>query len=230
MPIDYDTLLVAFDQEPEEAIEWLKSKGVAITWDWKEQITLIREHVFTVAKVLSADVLEAMKGELERALEKGTPYEEWRTRVGELLQERGFARRPDGSAWRLDTVYRTNLQSAYMAARDAAMREAAEDFPWWEFVSVVDRRTRPVHMNLNGVIRRYDDPFWDGHNPPLGFRCRCRKRAYNDAQMKRLGKKVTPDPPKDGADEGFGAPPKPWKPDTGKYSPSIKKALKDALP
>lgn len=230
MPLNYDSLLVAFDREPEEAIEFLKSKGIAITWDWKEQLTLIKDHVFTVAKVLSADALETIKGELERAMERGTPYEEWRTRVEDVLQQKGFARRSDGSAWRLDTVYRTNLQSAYMAARDAAMREVAEEFPWWEYVAVVDRRTRPGHMELNGVIRRYDDPFWSNHNPPLGYRCRCRKRSYNDAQMKRIGKKETPNPPTENADKGFGQPPtKPWKPDTSKYSPEIKAALKEGL-
>ncbi|MGL4388937.1 MAG: hypothetical protein ACRCTJ_06060, partial [Brevinema sp.] len=26
---------------------------------------------------------------------------------------------------------------------------------------------------LNGVIRKYDDPFWKSHYPPNGFRCRC---------------------------------------------------------
>lgn len=239
--LNWATIEPIIDMEPEQAVEFLASKGVIPTWDWKQQADAIRQHAFTIAKVAQAEILEMMKGEIEKSLKDGEPFGRFKNRVDEILQQRGWGTRSDGSSWRLDLIYRTNAQSAFMAGRDAQMREVAEEFPYWEYVAVQDRRTRPAHSVLNGTVAHYKDPFWQSHNPPLGYRCRCRKRAYSADTLKAAGRSL----PKDGElingngepvkptpttkTKGFGEPPtKPWKPTSGQYSPDVQEALEQA--
>jgi hypothetical protein len=71
-----------------------------------------------------------------------------------------------------------------MAGRYKEFADNVDDRPFWQFVAVMDSRTRPAHAALNGKVFRYDDPFWDTHYPPLGFNCRCRVRALSDKNIK----------------------------------------------
>lgn len=239
--MDWAELEPIIDMEPEQAVEYLASKGIAVTWDWKEQAEAIRRHVFTVAKVAQADILQMMKDELEKSLKDEEPYSAFKKRVGQILEQRGWQTRDDGSTWRLDVIYRTNLQAAFMAGRDAQMTEVAEQFPYWEYVAVQDRRTRPAHSVLNGTVAHYKDPFWQSYNPPLGYRCRCRKRAYSADTLKAAGRDLPTEgnlvngagepvkPTADTKTKGFGEPPTPWKPDLSGYAQKIAKQLQNGL-
>ena len=57
--------------------------------------------------------------------------------------------------------------------------------PYWEYVAVLDNRTRPEHAQLHGLIYRYDDPFWASFYPPNGWRCRCRVNALSNYNLKK---------------------------------------------
>ena len=83
------------------------------------------------------------------------------------------------------------MQSAYMAGRHAEMIENVEHRPLWEYVAVMDSRTRPEHGALNGRVLRHDDPFWDSFYPPNGFNCRCRVRARTAEQVKRSNTEIS---------------------------------------
>jgi uncharacterized protein with gpF-like domain len=74
-----------------------------------------------------------------------------------------------------------------MAGRYKQQMENADDRPYWQYIAVMDSRTRPAHSALNGKVFRFDDVFWDTHFPPCGFRCRCRTRAYTAQQVKDKG-------------------------------------------
>ena len=89
-----------------------------------------------------------------------------------------------GSPWRLKTIYRTNIQTAYMAGRYQTQIDNVENRPYFEYVAVMDRRTRPAHAQLNGRIFKYDDEFWNSFYPPNGWGCRCRVRALSEENIK----------------------------------------------
>ena len=98
--------------------------------------------------------------------------------------EAGFGER------RLETIFRTNVQTAYMAGRYAQMMAVAEDRPIWRYVAVMDRRTRPAHRALNGIARRFDDPFWSTFYPPNGFGCRCTVQTLSTDEADNRGVEV----------------------------------------
>lgn len=99
-----------------------------------------------------------------------------------------------GSPQRLRTIYQTNLQSAYMAARALAQEQASRHaFPYRMYVAVMDGRTRPSHARLNGRVFPIDSPVWSVIAPPNGFNCRCAVRALSAADLDRLKLKVETD-------------------------------------
>lgn len=74
-----------------------------------------------------------------------------------------------------ETIYRTQLQTAYSAGRVTANRapEIQEILWGYEYVTVGDDRVRPSHAALDGLRRPKDDPIWDRIFPPNGWQCRC---------------------------------------------------------
>ena len=51
---------------PKRAINYLKSKGYQITWDWEEMWQEAHARAFTVAKVTRLDILEDIRGALQQ--------------------------------------------------------------------------------------------------------------------------------------------------------------------
>jgi len=90
-----------------------------------------------------------------------------------------------GSPWRLQTIYRANKQSAYNVGRWKQQMENSDQRPYWQYIAVLDSRTRPSHAALHRRVFRFDDPIWASHYPPNGFGCRCRVRALSEAALKR---------------------------------------------
>lgn len=53
------------------------------------------------------------------------------------------------------------------------------------YVTMRDERVRASHRAWDGVILPIDDPWWDGHTPPCGWRCRCRVVAMTEKDVAR---------------------------------------------
>lgn len=189
MPDKID-LSVVFGLPPEQAIEYFRSKGYVLTWDWRELWQEDKAKAFTVAKVMRTDILVDIRSALDDALNNGTTLREFEKSLTPILQAKGWWGKTEhvntitgevttaqlGSPRRLKTIYQTNLQTAYMAGRYNSMMGGADTHPYWMYVSVLDGRTRPMHRAMNGRVFHYDDPFWQTHYPPNGFNCRCRVR------------------------------------------------------
>lgn len=185
-------LSYAIGLPPEDAIAYFRAKGYQITWSWAEMWQEAHATAFTVAKATKMDILQDIKNAVDAALVNGTTFTAFQDNLQPLLQAKGWwGKYSDesgktvqlGSTYRLETIFRANIQSAYMAGRYKQQMANAEDRPWWQYVAVMDSRTRPEHAMLHGKTFRFDDPFWDTHYPPLGFRCRCRVRALSNQNV-----------------------------------------------
>lgn len=198
----------AIGLEPADAVAHLRAKGAVVTGSWTEWLDGQHARAFTVANVAKLDVVIDIHDSLVKALESGQTLEQWRDELIPTLRAKGWWRR-DGTAaqlvaagrvdaatgeiakglnpYRLTTIYRTNMQSAYMAGRYQAMVQQASSRPYWEYVAVMDRRTRPAHAALNGRIFRFDDKGWQSFYPPCGYGCRCRVRSHSQRDVDRKG-------------------------------------------
>ena len=95
-----------------------------------------------------------------------------------------------GSPYRIRTILRTNINTAYSAGRYKRQTETIQARPWWQYSAVLDGATRLRHRELHGKVFRADDPIWDTIYPPNGFNCRCRVRALSERQVKARGVEV----------------------------------------
>jgi len=62
----------------------------------------------------------------------------------------------------------------------------------YQYLAVMDGRTRSSHAELDGVIRPANDPFWSTHTPPWDFNCRCTRVKINKPATKVKGGNVKP--------------------------------------
>jgi SPP1 gp7 family putative phage head morphogenesis protein len=203
MSLDPVHLKAIIQLEPEAAINYLKSKGFQISWNWHEVLDGVHARQFTVAKCARLDVLKDIFNGLSDGLQFGTTEKQFIDRMKPILQSKGWWGKQVivdsqgnaemaqlGSPRRLATIYQTNLQSAYMAGRYQQMMASSADRPYWQYIAVLDGRTRASHRAMNGKVFRFDDPIWQTHFPPNGFNCRCRVRSLTEENLKDWGLKV----------------------------------------
>ena len=189
---------------PRRAIEYFNQKGYAITWRWWEAWEDAHARAFTVAKVTKQDVLETIRNALEKALAEGQTEAQFIKELQPLLEKLGWWGKksvvsPDGveelvqlgSPRRLQTIFRTNMRVAYAAGRYRQQKENVDSRPYWQYIAVMDERTRHSHGALNDKVFRHDDPIWDHIYPPNGFNCRCMVIALSPEDLKEQNLQVS---------------------------------------
>ncbi|EAP0170632.1 phage head morphogenesis protein [Salmonella enterica] len=190
--------------EPKEVIAYFRAKGQHIGWNWYDTAVDVHARSFTVAKAARVDVLTTIQNEVERAISQGVSQQEFIDTLAPRLKKLGWWGKQIivdsagnaetvqlGSPRRLALIYNVNTRVAYNVGRYAQLMNSTDTHPFWQYVAVMDSRTRPSHAALNGLVFRYDDPFWKTHYPPNGWNCRCRVRALSQARMDSLGLKAT---------------------------------------
>ena len=86
--------------------------------------------------------------------------------TGELLTTRFNSNR-------LRLIFDVNTRNAYAAGQWQRFKAGKRTNPYLRYVTKRDERVRDSHKALNNLVLPVDDPFWDTHAPPNGWRCRC---------------------------------------------------------
>jgi SPP1 gp7 family putative phage head morphogenesis protein len=81
----------------------------------------------------------------------------------------------------LKTEYDTAVSGAESGRKWLQIKAEKEVLPYLQYETMEDSRVRPEHADLDKIIRRVDDPFWDENYPPNGWNCRCTVRQLADA-------------------------------------------------
>lgn len=194
-------LAYCFTLQPHQIIRYLNNKGYKITWDWEEMWQHAHARAFTVAKVMKLDILEDIRSTLEKAIKDGQTAQWFKKELTPILKAKGWWGKKEhidtqtgeisnshlGSAWRLDTIFRTNMATLYSAGRFSAQRENVQQRPYWMYCAIRDNRTRQSHLALHGKVFLASDPFWQSFYPPNGWRCRCSVIALTEQDVKARG-------------------------------------------
>lgn len=196
----------SFTLAPEEAMAFFAAKGLRTSFDWRDMLGTQHTAAFTVAKMMDTDLLADVHASLLDAMATGTPFREWADTIVPVLQAKGWWGRKAvvdpltgttvvaelGSPGRLQTIFRTNLQTAYAAGAWSQIQDQAEVAPFLLYDAVDDHRTRPEHAAWDGQVHPVDSPFWQAHYPPNGWNCRCSVIQLSQEDLDAMGLAVTP--------------------------------------
>lgn len=173
--------------KPEAALKYWSDKVPVTRKEFDRLHGQARAKAFTVSGLSKLDQVTAVQQALDKMLENGGTLSDFKKEFPEIIKAQGWT---DKKAYRVDNIFRTNLQCAYMAGRYEQMKKTTRLRPYWQYIAVEDKRTRPSHTALDGKVYPAEHEFWDKYYPPNGFRCRCSVMSLSERQLKKRGLKV----------------------------------------
>lgn len=165
---------VAFDAVTfDEAIQWFEERVPMTDAIRAATRKAIAERAFYVAGVAQLDLVQDAYKALQRAIRNGSTLDDFKREVGPALVS-AWGDSVEAPSWRLETIFRTNLQTAYAAGRyqRAIDPDVLDDRPFWMFDAILDKRITTVCKACDGTVLPADDPWWRTHSPPMHFNCR----------------------------------------------------------
>jgi hypothetical protein len=175
-----------------------------------------QDHAFRVASVAQADLVNDVFSALDSALVEGD-FAVFKKRVGKQLADAWGG----ADALRLDTVFDTNVQSAFSAGRYRQMVDPAilRARPIWRMRVVEDGRTSKYCKPVDHVTEGAESAYWDHNYPMRHYRCRSYVETLSPETPVDASPPTTPPAP------GFGGRPPSvgtdWRPDLSSYPEAI---------
>lgn len=211
-----------FDQPFEEAVDAFLAKEIMTRAEFDALAAEMQSQAFTAAYVHAADELQLVFDALLDALQKGSTLAEFTERTRDVLTR----------DWHRETVFRTNLLSAYGKGHWDQAQATKEMRPYARYSAVMDGRTRPAHALLHGLVYPLDHPFWKMYWPPWDYNCRCAALTFSQEEVDsqgltvRTGWEGVPPP-----NPGFSSPAAgaTISPDYPKYAPALAQALEQKV-
>ena len=100
-------------------------------------------------------------------------YQDGQLRSFEDFKKQVLKRHEDYNLNYLQAEYQTARQASHHARQWQRFEKDKDLFPSLVYKTVGDARVRAAHKSLHGVVKALEDPFWNTHYPPNGWRCRC---------------------------------------------------------
>ena len=151
------------DMTLSQAIQFARSRKVLLPAEYYSLDLTSRQYASTVSHLAGLDQIESVLSSAYKVLESGGTFADFQ----KLVDESGI----ELSEAHLDNVFRTNIQNAYARGKWSHQQQNKDKRPYLEYMAINDSRVRPSHLDLDGVIRHIDDPFWQKYYPPNGYRC-----------------------------------------------------------
>ncbi|MFA5688586.1 MAG: phage minor head protein [Kiritimatiellales bacterium] len=186
---------------PKEAIDFFRSKGWKVGFDYRDVWNEEHAHAFTVAKATTLDVLESVRGAVDDSLANGKTFQEFKKNLQPELERLGWWGKKEavdpkdgvakkvqlGSPHRLKTIYQTNMRTARAAGKWEKIERTKALLPYLRYSLGPSEKHRPEHAALEGTILPADDPWWNSYMPPNGWGCKCWVQQLSEAQAERAG-------------------------------------------
>ena len=195
---------------PEDALSFFRSKGLAppdARFDFRDVWRNEHASNFVVAKAMRTDVLETIRGALDRALANGGTLSSFMDDLEPELKRLGWwgsATERDpltgelknvqlGSPRRLRVIFDANMRAAHAAGKWARIQRTKTAFPFLRYVQIQRDTKREDHARYHDLILPVDHPAWLRIFPPNGWRCGCTVQQLSQGMLERRGLKVTED-------------------------------------
>lgn len=176
--------------QPDAAIAFWQDRAKLAWPEAKALAEGAKQRAFYVTGLARQDLVNLVSDGIQAALENGETLPKFKERILAAIQSQGW------HSHRIETIFRTNLQSAYAAGRYKKMQAVKASRPYWQYMAVMDRRVRPSHAVLHEKVYPADHEFWSSNYPPNGFRCRCAVVTLSERQVRAQGLTVETDMPK----------------------------------
>lgn len=230
--LKFDELETSINLPPQQSLDKLKKKGSKIisTEKWNSISKDAHDKAFTVANVMSADIVQEIYDYVYRAIEDGWSFDKFKKQVsdGDLLDRMTKAGWTGGeNPQRLKIIFDTNIKMAVGKGKYERLKATSDIRPYWIYHQVDRKNKRHAHSKWNGRKFRHDDPIWDYIYPPSDFGCACWVEATADPTGVENGSLFI-DELKNNSDYKL-CPTKQWQPDTSKYVDGLRKALDKML-
>lgn len=139
-------LYISFNLPFQEAIKAATDKNIVLPNIYYGALQgLIRQISFSISGLASLHQLEAVKDSLSNAIAEGQTFRDWKKKV---LTD-GQLNLPD---YRLDNIFRTNIQSNYNRGRWQRFQETKERRPYLMYDAINDSRVRESHLAMDRLI------------------------------------------------------------------------------
>lgn len=176
-----------FKMKFDEAIKSFLDK-TPILYDEIEEITqLVRSNFVWLKKSTDLEATTRLFDNMKKSMEEGTTFKQWLKDCEETINKLGLGEQ----GYYLENVYRTNMMTEYSIGNYKQQMECIEDYPYWEYCAIEDNRTSTLCKNLDGVVKRFDDPFWSAYYPPNHYQCRSSVISRSKEEIKKFNLKVS---------------------------------------
>ena len=182
--------IIAEPVVPDAAIAFWKQRAKLTDEEAKALGEEVKHRAFYVTGLAKQDLVQLVSDGIEEALKNGETLADFKKRIAAAIQAQGW------HDYRVENIFRTNMQVAYSAGRYKKMQAVKASRPYWQYIAVMDKRVRPSHAILHEKVYPADHEFWSSNYPPNGFRCRCGVRTLSARQVKKQGLTVETEMPK----------------------------------
>ena len=183
------------------ALEFLKSKKLLPSFAYED--VWMHEHAvaFTVAKMLDQDLLAEVKTALEDAITTGSDFNAFKKRLKPYLMSRGWWGEQImvdpldeqtkvvqlGSTRRLETIFQTNMATAYAAGQWQRIQSTKSALPYLRYNASAASNPREAHKRYYGLVLPVEHELWDTIYPPNGYGCLCSVTQLTRKQAEKYG-------------------------------------------
>lgn len=166
---------------------------------WQDVFQEEHADAFAVAGVTRLDVLQVFYDELVATEKAGGDLRAFSKSIQPKLAEKGFwgdveVKDPETGETRVTTfdqrrlqlIFDVNTREAAAAGRWDRIDRNKATKPFIVYRTMGDERVRASHRPWDLLVLPVDDPFWETHFPPNGWRCRCYAFAADEKDLARL--------------------------------------------
>lgn len=186
--------------EPTDAVAaFLQRRLLQLSFSWQDVWQEEHTQAFTVSRLAETDLLDFMRVELDKAIKVGTSLKDWSDTVQTRLEQAGWWGKKEVTdpttgdtvtttfnPTRLRLIFEVNTRQAYAAGRWQSIERSKKRIPFVIYRTMHDEHVRTSHRPWDGVVLPVDDPWWDTHYPPCGWRCRCHAYAIDERGIEKL--------------------------------------------